>query len=230
MSTSAFEEAKIAIDLSQVAYHESDDPLDLRRLAEACLIASNACLLGNDPRTSLKLLDLGAGASERISDPLGSEHYRQRGVGHLQLLGPEDAGETRPYFDRATEAMQRKQECQNLGQLRMVGERHIALLGGADIDTVCSILEQVESDFSPSSLEHVMMLNWTAACALGTDSRDLHDYANGLLQESIGWSGPYGHQETRARLLALTTEVGLERKYWRPWIYRALYENAFRTN
>jgi hypothetical protein len=42
MTTSAFEEAKRAIDLSHLAYKEREDPLDLKRLVESCLIAGNA--------------------------------------------------------------------------------------------------------------------------------------------------------------------------------------------
>lgn len=229
MSTSAFQEAKLAMDLSDLAYRESEDRLDLRRLTEASLIASHACLLAGDPASCFKLLDLAAAASERISDPLGSEHFRQLGTAHFQLLRPEDAGEARGYFSQAMEAMERKQECRNQGQLLMVGARHMALLGTPDMDIASFILDQVHRDFAPASLEYVMMLNWTAACALATDSSDMHAHAQGLLRESLVRSEAYGHQATRAQLLALTTEVGLDRRFWKSWIYRALYENAFRT-
>lgn len=231
MSTSAFQEAKLAMDLSDLAYRESDDPLDLRRLREASLIASHACLLVADPTTCLRLLNLARAASEKISESLGSEYFRQLGTAHFQLLGPEDdVGELRSYFKQATDAMESKQECRNQGQLQMMGARHMALLGTPDMDSANSILDQVRRDFAPSSLEYAMMLNWTAACALATDSSDMHTYALGLLRESLVRSEAYGHQATRARLLALTTEVGLERPYWKSWIYRALYENAFRTS
>jgi hypothetical protein len=66
MSTSAYQEGKIAIDLSHLAYKEKEDPLDLRRLTESCLIASNACLLAANPKASLKLLDIATlGASNK---------------------------------------------------------------------------------------------------------------------------------------------------------------------
>jgi len=230
MSTSAFQDAKTAMDLSQLAFHESEDPLDLRRLADASLIGSNACLLSRDPETSLKLLDIAASASARISDALGSEHYRQRGTAHFQMLAPEDSAEARIYFTKAMDAMERKQECRSQGQLLMAGDRHLALLGTPDMDRASAVLEQVRLDFAPSSLEYVLMLNWTAACALATDSAEIHSYAQRLLNESLVRSAPFGHQATRARLLALTTDVGLDRRFWKPWIYRALYENASRAS
>jgi hypothetical protein len=228
MSTSAFQLGKIAMDFSDLAYRESGDPLDLRRLTEATLVASHACLLVSDPTTCLKLLDIAAAASKRISDPFGSEHYRQRGTAYFELQ-PEDLTDARRQFKEATAAMERKQEHRNQGQLLMMGARHIALLSGPDVDSSASIMDQVKQDFAPSSLEYAMMLNWTAASALATDSALMHSYAKDLLRDSLVRSQPYGHQSTRARLLALTTEVGLEGRHWKPWIYRALYENAYRT-
>lgn len=229
MSTSAFQLGKVAMDFSDLAYRESGDPLDLRRLTEATLVASHACLLVSDPTTCLKLLDIAAAASERISDPLGSEHYRQRGTAYFELQ-PEDLTDARRQFKEATAAMERKQEYRNQGQLQMMGGRHLALLDGPDVDSSASIMEQVKHDFAASSLEYAMMLNWTAACALATDSSPMHEYAQSLLRESLVRSQSYGHQATRAQLLALTTQVNLDRRYWKPWIYRALYENAFRAH
>jgi hypothetical protein len=229
MSRSAFEEAKMAIDLSHLAYKEKEDPLDLRRLTESCLIASNACVLGSDPAAALKMLDLAAQASERISDPLGSEYYRQRGTACFQLSLPGDTPQVREYFESATVAMERKQEYGSKGQLMMAGDRHLALLGTPDVALSAGILEQVEKDFGPGSLQRVMMLNWTAACALATDSPELHTHAKQLLQAARSQSAPYGHQDTCAYLLALTTEVGLDPRFWRAWIHQALYGNVYRT-
>lgn len=231
MSTSAFEYARMAMDLSHLAYREKEDPLDLQRLTEAALVASHASLLAANPDTALKLLDIAAAASERVSDPLGSEHYRQRGIAQFQILRPEDAADTHPYFKRAMEAMENKQECRNRGQLLMAGQRHIALLGAPpDVDSASEILEQVRKDFALTSLEYGMMLNWTAACALASGSDDMKQYAEQLLEESLVRSLAYGHQACRACLLSLTAEVGLERRFWRPWVYRSLYENALRAN
>jgi hypothetical protein len=230
LATSAFEEAKLAIDLSHLAFKEREDPLDLKRLTEACLIASNACNLAADPRTTLKLLDLAAQASERISDPLGSEHYRQRGVANLQLASVEEFQELRPYFENATAAMESKQEHRSEGQLMMAGQRHLALLGRPDVDLSAAILAQVEKDFAPGTLERAMMLNWTAACALSTDSSDLQLYALELLGKVPVLSTGFGHQATRAYLLSITPEIGLERRFRNAWIHHLLYENACRTH
>jgi hypothetical protein len=229
MTTSAFQNARRAIDLSHLAFKEREDPRDLRRLTEASLIASQACHLAADPGTSLKILDLAAQASARIADPLGSEHYRQRGTAYLQIVPAHDARELRRYFDEATVAMERKQEYSSKGQLMMAGQRHLALLGSPDVELSAAILEQVEKDFAAGSLERAMMMNWTAACALSTDSADLHVYARELLRKVLVQTAGFGHQATRAYLFSITPQIGLERRFWRAWIHRALYENAYRT-
>jgi hypothetical protein len=225
LSTSALQEAKIAIDLSHLAYHESEDPIDLRRLGEACLIGSNACLLSSNPNAAMKMLDVAAAASARISDLLGSEHYRQRGTALLQMFQDEEAAKQ---FASAKPAMERKKEAQKESQLSMADNRQRALLGEPNMAMAVDVLEQVRRDFSWTGLEHVMCLNWAAACALATDSPTLHSQAQAYLRESLVLSARYGHQATRAHLLALTPELGLNLRYWREWVRRALYENAFK--
>ena len=126
--------------------------------------------------------------------------------------------------------MERKQEHRSKGQLMMAGQRHLALLGTPNVDLSAAILAQVERDFAPGSLERAMMLNWTAACALSTDSSAMHAYAQELLQEGLVQSAGFGHQTTRAYLLSITPEIGLARRFWKAWIHRALYENAYRTH
>jgi hypothetical protein len=126
--------------------------------------------------------------------------------------------------------MESKQEYRSKGQLLMAGQRHLALLGAPNVDLSAAILAQVEKDFAPGSLERAMMLNWTAACALSTDSSDLHVYARDLLQQALVQPGGFGHQTTRAYLLSITPETGLDPRLWKAWIHRALYENAYRTH
>lgn len=225
MSTSAYQEAKIAIDLSHLAYKEKEDPLDLRRLTESCLIASNACLLAANPKASLKLLDIASQASKEISDPLGSEHYRQRGTALFQLREDEEA---RKYLVKARVAMEKKQEVEKMAQLAMV-DGQAALFGKPDLDTATDVLEQVRRDFAWSSMEHAMTLNRAAACALMTDSSDLHQLAQGYLRQILAFAQPYGHEATTAELLALTPELRLDRRFWNAWIRHALYENAYKT-
>jgi tetratricopeptide (TPR) repeat protein len=224
-STSAFEEAKIALDLSNIAYQEKVDARDLRQLGDTCLIASNACLLGGDAVTSLKLLNLAGQASDCVGDIRGSEQYRQLGTAYFQLGADDQAKKS---FEQATEAMKVKGEARNEAQLRMTGDRHLTLIGQPDLDTALGILAQVESDFPPGSLEHVMSLNWAAATGLSTDSPSGHQRAQELVDKSLTLSARFGHQATRARLLSLTPELGLAQRFRRDWIRRALYENAFR--
>jgi hypothetical protein len=228
MSTTAFQEAKIAIDLSHLAYREKLDPIDLRRMTEACLIASNACLLGGDPRSSLKLLDLASQGSERIFDSLGSEHHKQRAVALFQLGEDTEAAK---YSHAAAVAMQEKNEARNAAHLAMTGDRHLAVLGKPNLEMAEDVLKQVNRDFAWTSLEHVMTLNWAGACGLMTGSGDNHVLAQDHLRASLDIAARrYGHQTTVAKLLVITPDLGLDRRFWNDWVRRALYENASKAD
>lgn len=229
MTTSAFEHARLALDLSHLAFKERRQGLDLRRISESCLIAAQAAVLASDPQTALKLLDLAAEASARISDPLGSEHFRLRGTACLQLASDAELERLPSYFEKAAAAMLEKQECLNDGQLMLASERHLALLGNPNVDMAARVVEQVEKDFPPQSLERAMAVNWAAACALSTGSPETAAYANKLLEGGNVQSGPFGHQATCSFLLSITPRIGLNPEFRRAWIRRALYENSSRN-
>jgi hypothetical protein len=223
--SSAFSEAQAAINLAHIAYNERGQPEDLRTLTDSCLIASNACLLACDPATALRFLDLARQASERIGDSRGSEHYRQYGVALFQMGRDEQAKEA---FHSAVTAMDAKAEAENIAHILMTGSRHVGLLGEPSFDRELEMLDQVEKDYSKSSLQHSMALNWTAACGLGIDSAAVKLTASEMARYSVAISGPFGHQATTAKLLALTPELGLDPRVSRDWIRHALYSNAFR--
>ena len=221
MSTSAFGEAKIAINLSRVAYAEWQDPVDLRRLTETCLIASNACLLIGDSASAQKYLQIAKDASETIADPRGSEHFRQLGVAYFQLHQDEVA---RDCFERATVAMEQKFEAENQAHLLMTGKRHLSLLGPPNCDQAQEVLSAVERDYPAGSLQHVMALNSVVACGLLTGSPSLELHSQKLIAAVRPLALPFHHQWTRTELLALTPDLppGIRSG----WIRRALYENT----
>ena len=223
-STSAFGEAKIAINLSQVAYAEWWDPIDLRRLTETCLIASNSCLLIGDAGSARKYLRIARDASEAIADPPGSEHYRQLGVAYYQLHEDELA---RKCFERAPTAMEAKSEAENQAHLLMTGKRHLALLGRMGWEQTQEVLSAVAHDYPKGSLQHVMVVNSAAACGFLTGSPELILHSQELLEKNRAPAFVYRHQFTRTALLSLTPDLPVE---VRPaWIRRALYENAFKN-
>jgi tetratricopeptide (TPR) repeat protein len=222
-STSAFGEAKIAIDLCRVAYAEWQDKNDLRRLTETCLIASNSCLLVGDPESSRKYLQIAKEASEVISDPRGSEHYRQMGTAYFQL--GEDALAS-DCFKKALEAMDAKNEAENDAHVLMTSKRQLALLGRGDWDESLEVLAAVRREYPAGSLQHVMMLNSAAASGLLTDSSSLEVAAMDMLTSNFPLARPYHHQLTRTALLSLTPSLPTEIRS--TWIRRALYENAFK--
>jgi len=222
-STSAFGEAKISMNLSQVAYAEWRDPIDLRRLTETCLIASNSCLLIGDAPSARKYLRIAQDASEAIADPPGSEHYRQLGVAYYQLHEDELA---RKCFERAPIAMEAKSEAENQAHLQMTGKRHLALLGRLGWEQTQEVVSAVVHDYPGGSLQHAMVVNSAAACGFLTGSPELILQSQELLEKNRVPAFMYRHQFTRTALLSLTPD--LPAKVRPDWIRRALYENAFK--
>lgn len=222
-STSAFGEAKIAINLCQVAYSEWQDPIDLRRLTETCLIASNSCLLIGDAGSARKYLRIAEDAYEATADMPGSEHHRQLGVAYYQLHEDELA---RKYFERASIAMEAKGEAENQAQLLMAGKRHLALLGPLGWEQTQEVLSVVAHHYPEGSLQHVMAVNSAAACGFLTGSREIISNAQESLEKNRPAASIYRHQFTLTDLLSITPDLP---PAVRPaWIRRALYENAFK--
>ena len=222
-STSAFGEAKIALNLSQVAYSEWQDPVDLRRLTETCLIASNSCLLIGDAGSARKYLRIAEDACEAVADQPGSEHHRQLGVAYYQLHEDELA---RKCFERASIAMEAKGEAENQAQLLMTGKRHLALLSGMGWEQAQEVLSAVAHHYPAGSLQYVMVVNSAAACGFLTGSPEIISGAQELLEKNRAAASVYRHQFTLTDLLSITPDLpsGV-----RPaWIRRALYENAFK--
>jgi hypothetical protein len=206
-----------------VAYTEWQDPIDLRRLTETCLIASNSCLLIGDAGSARKYLRIAQDASEAISDPRGSEHYRQLGVAYYQLHEDELA---KKCFQQADVAMEAKSEAENQAHFLMTGKRHLALLGRLGWEQTQEVLSAVTHDYPKGSLQHVMIVNSSAACGLLTGSPELILGSRELLEKNRAPASVFRHQFTRTALLSITPDLPPE---VRPaWIRRALYENAFK--
>lgn len=122
---SAAREARIACDLWRAAYHESGSKENGESFVQAALIGSHARLLSRRSREALQALDIARDASESIGAPLGSDHFRQRGVALFQLREDERAAKQ---FQTAAEKMEKMNEARVPAQLLMTGARHTCLL------------------------------------------------------------------------------------------------------
>lgn len=223
---SASEEAAAARDLWRHAYHEAGSPEYAASYVEAALVGSNALLLAREPQQAWAVLKLAKDAAEAIGAPLGSEHYRQRGVALFQLR--EDDRAVR-MFERAPKAMEQLGEARNPAHLLMTGTRQINLLQGLKCDRARELIVTAQQSFGSESLEASMALHWAAACGFSTDSTSEIQQAVDSLGTASPPSAQFGHQATIRKLLAITPELELDSRLRSAWVRRALYENAFRA-
>lgn len=223
---SATKEADIARHLWRVAWHESGDDQYAAGFVSSALIGSHSRLLSHRPEEALKALDLARDAAESIGAPLGSDHFRQRGVALLQLR--QDA-QSAKYFEKSAELMEKLNEATLPAQILMTGQRHIGILGALNCDQANGVLAAARSAFGEGSLENSIALHWAAASCLCSDSPSLIRYAVAELSGQAASLVQFGHQLTIRRLLSITPELGLDDRLRRAWVRRALYENAVQS-
>jgi hypothetical protein len=216
----------MARDLWRAAYHESPRRLYAEEFIRSGLIGSQAALLARHPDEALGILALVADAASHMNAPLGSDHFRQRGVAMFQKREDEQA---RKYFKLSAETMERLGEASTPVSILMTGPRHINLLGPLNWDSAQEILSAARNAFGPESLEYSMSIHWAVACALSTDSLAVTSSALELLQTRPQPAPHFGHQATIAKLLSITPELGLDERLRKAWVRRALYENTFRN-
>lgn len=224
---SAADQAQVARDLWRIAYHESGAREHVRRFIQSALIGSNALLLMRKPQEAWRSLDIADGASEAINAPIGSEHFRQRGVALFQLR--EDARAIQQ-FRLSAEAMEQLNEARVPAQLLMTGKRHANLIGDPNLEHAQELVTLARQSFGETSLEASMALHWAAACGLSTDSSVFISETLDFLNSDPVPASHFGHQATIHRLLAITPDLGFDHRLRRMWVRRALYENAFRAS
>jgi len=223
---SAVEEVRTAQTLWRIAYAESSEREHAERFIQSALIGSHACLLARHPHQAMKTLELARAAAESINAPLGSDHFRQRGVALFQMKEDKRSAEE---FQRAAEAMERLSEARIPAQIMMTGARHTNVLGHVNWDGACEILETARQSFGAESLEASMALHWTVAGGLSTDSPAVTQNSLELLSQQPEPGAQFGHQLTIRKLLNITPELGFDLRLIRAWVRRTLYENAFRN-
>ena len=228
-SVSAFESAMSAVDLYQIAWQETCNRSDLDQIAGCSLIASNACLLGHDPLTAIKILDVADQAVEQAGPGDRSDHHRQRGAALLQLCSA-DADEASGKEMRESGRILDEVTGRNSVLSRINGLRMPLLLREPDYERACENLEAICSLISPSSLEFAMAVNYTSAVGLSTSSETVHRAVVALLAAASPVEERYGHQRTVRSLLSVTMQLGLSDAVRKNWIRWALYENAARLD
>jgi len=224
-SSAAIHHAANAMDLFRTTFHESGDRSAVDRYVLAGLVRSHSLLLSQRPEKAIALLDLIADAAKSVGSPLGSDHFRQRGVAMLQMFEDEAAAK---HFVESSRKMEALGEAKSMAQLAMTGDRHLHLLGSPNCDGMMEIRQQAVQTFGTDSLESSMTTNWAAAAAFSTNSSSLEEQALELLQQNAATAARFGHQKTVSTLLAAIPYLGLYQHLQKKFVRRALYENAFR--
>jgi hypothetical protein len=228
-SVSAFESALTAADLYQIAWHETGSRGDLDQIAGCSLIASNACLLGHDPDTALRILDVADKAAEAAGPGNRSDHCRQRGVALLQKCAADGDAAASEAF-RSCESILRESSGELSVSSRMNRLRSLLLSRNPDYEEALEHLHAVGLAKAPTSLELTMAVRWTCAIGLSTDSEEVHRRVADLLASSTPVESQYGHQRTVRALLSVTPELSLPHDVRRDWIRWVLYANAYRSD
>jgi hypothetical protein len=224
-SSAAISHAESAMDLFRTAFHESGDRSAVDRYVLAGLVRSQSLLLSQRPEEAVALLDLIAEAAHSVGSPLGSDHFRQRGVAMLQMFEDEAAAK---HFVESSRKMEALGEAKSMAQLAMTGRRHLHLLGSPNCDGMMEIRHQAVETFGPDSLESSMTTNWAAAAAFSTNSSSLEGQALDLIQQNAATAARFGHQKTVSAILSTIPQLGLYPHLQKKFVRHALYENAYR--
>jgi hypothetical protein len=227
-SVSAFQYALEAADLYQITWHETGCPDDLNQLAGCSLIASNACLLGHDPDTALRILDVADKAAEAAGPGNRSDHFRQRGVALFQKCVADADNAALDAF-RSCDSVLREHSGELSVSSRMNRLRTSLLAPNPDFESAEENLQAIRLSESASSLEKSMAIRWTCASGLVTDSETVHRRVADILSSAPPVEPGYGHQRTVRGLLAITAELGLPDGVRLNWIRWVLYENAYKS-
>lgn len=225
-SESAIRHGLQSVALWRVAYQETARRAYADDFSRSVLPVSNACLLAGRPMAARRLLEVARDASACAGKPLGSDHFRQRGVAAFQL-GEED--DSRQCFLQAACAMHDLGEAATAATPLMASDRHICLLTPINCDRMMEVREAAKRCFGSGSLEFSMSNNWTAASLLSTDSPSLLSTAMEMLEDNAELASRFGHQQTVTTLLKIAPALGLYPKLRRSYVRRALYENTARN-
>jgi hypothetical protein len=225
-TTSALRELVRASLLWRIAHQETVDSYDLKGLHQALRFAAHACTLSGDSWQASRLLNYAREAAEKAGVCLGSDFYRLRGVVQFQQ-GIDCDRQALQNFTTAMHVMEKLGEAASSIEVDMVGARQSFLLESGSWDRAQELMYQAREFYGPSSLQASMIVHWTAACGLATDSPSVTTKALEILEANRSTARKFGHQATVSRLLSIAPHLGLQNKGRLAFVRMALYQNAF---
>jgi hypothetical protein len=218
---SAIDQARRAMALSSVAFHESGYAADRLRIADTGLVLSMAYLLRNQPKQSLRVLSMVHDIHKESGTDPGAEYHRQRGT--ALLLNMEDA-EAEREFVAAGAKMKR---CGYSEQMVLLyGQRQLNLLNRPNWHGSLETLAGANTGLTPDELLYQMNVHWAVVAGLATGDSDITDAAIELLGTRPPVS--FGHQATIQHLLEVTPRLRLSGETLKRWARYLMYANVFR--
>jgi hypothetical protein len=218
---SAIDQARRAMAISAIAFHESSKEIDLLRIADTGLILSLAYTLRNRPRHALRVLRMISDIhAESKSDP-GAEYHRQRGTALLLLQ--EDEAADKAFI--ASAAWMHEGGFPERTVL-LYGRRQLNLLFDPNWSGALETMISANSGLAEDSLPYQMNVHWAAVTGLATGDKTISEEALSLLGPHPPVS--FGHQATIRHLLEVTPRLGLHGKTLQRWCRYLMYANVFR--
>jgi len=218
---SAIDQARRAMALSAVAFHESDSHIDCMRMAETGLVLSNAYLLRHCPGHALTVLKTVQILHHEFGKSAGAEYHRQTGTAQL-LLG-EDAAAERSFLN-ASLAMRESGASEQT--VLVSGSRQASILNRPNWANAEKVFAGSTDGISKTELAYQMSVHWAVVTALATGDEKIAEDAFSLF-------GPsplpcFGHQATIRHLLQLTPRLQLSGQALSRWLRYLMYSNVFR--
>jgi len=218
---SAIDQARRAMALSAVAYHESDSQTDCMRMAETGLVLSNAYLLRQHPTHALQVLKVVQTIHKEFAKSIGAEYYRQTGTAQL-LLG-DDAAAEKSFFSAAL-AMRKSGAPEPV--IARTGDRQASILNRPHWAKAEEVFAASTEGVGKHELAYQMSVHWAVVTALATGDQR-------FVEDAFNLFGPpplqhFGHQATIRHLLELTPRLQLSGQALSRWLRYLMYANVFR--
>jgi hypothetical protein len=218
---SAIDQARRAMALSAVAFHESDSQIDCMRIAETGLVLSNAYLLRQHPTHSLKVLRMVRMIHQELGKGIGAEYYRQMGT--AQLLLDEDAAAEKSFFSAA---LATRESGAPERTVLLWGSRQASILNRPNWAKAEEVFIASTDGVSKHELAYQMSVHWAVVTALATGEERIVEDAFNLFGDPPPTH--LGHQATIRYLLELTPRLQLSGQVLSSWLRYLMYSNVFR--
>ena len=222
-STSAIAYGIEAYRWEQQSCNARPTPSSFETIGKTSLLISHACILRQDFFLASQWLKNAKTAFEvaGITDP---EFYRQRAVVAMQTNAPDQARED---FQKSGDFLPDYNSRTTPAVVADARDRFLNFLND-DWEEAFGLMRYAAKNWPAGDIHIGINVNWAAATAYITDSREAHREAtNLLLHAKPDLTTGYGHQATVSHLLKLTPQLPAPLR--KPWVYFSLYYNAYRN-